>query len=125
MVDMEEVAYKALTAEMPEVEWSASYPQEFLRHGVITQKDNSIRTASTKKRDHISNVAVEIQSWYETPEERNAAEKKIDEIMLKIGIRRSTVNHLTDTQNDRTVLYRSVVLYAGVFDNNTERFYFN
>lgn len=123
MIDMEQVTYDLLTEKVPEIEWSISYPQSFANHGIITQTDNSVRVSSTKLLDHISNVAVQLQAWFKTPEERNAINCKVDEAMQSLGILRSTLNHLTDTSNDGTVLYRSVMLFTGLYDNNTNTFY--
>lgn len=43
--------------------------------------------------------------------------------MLRLGLLRGSPNHLEDEQEDGTVLYRTVLLYNGVYDNNTKRFY--
>lgn len=123
MIDIEQVTYEVLSIAVPGIKWSAAYPQEFERHGLIKQMDNSVKTTSSSLVDHFSRVAVQIQVWMTTPEGRNEVERQIDDAMLRLGLLRGTPNHLEDMQEDGTVLYRTVLLYNGVFDNNTKRFY--
>lgn len=123
MIDIEQISHDLLCEKVPEIEWSASYPQEFERHGIITQMDNSVKVTSTKLLDHVSSVAVQFQIWLETPEERNNIERRVDYAMQELGMLRSTPNHLTDIKEDGTALYRSVLLYKGSYDNNTNIFF--
>lgn len=123
MIDMEQVTYDILSVAVPGVIWSAAYPQEFERHGLIKQMDNSVKTTSSSLLDHFSRVAVQLQVWKSTPEGRNEVERQVDEAMKRFGILRNTPNHLEDEREDGTVLYRTVMLYSGIYDNNTKRFY--
>lgn len=123
MIDMERVTYDLLKEKVPEIKWSAEYPWEFSRCGIITQTENTVRVSSSKMLDHISNVAVQLQVWCKTPEERNAIDCKVNEAMEALGILRSTLNHLADTDKSGKPLYRSVMTYSGAFDNNIKLFY--
>ena len=78
---------------------------------------------SSSRPDHFSRIAVQIQVWMATPEGRNEVERQVDDAMLRLGLLRGSPNHLEDEQQDGTVLYRTVLLYNGVYDNNTKRFY--
>ena len=115
MVDIEQVTYDVLSLAVPGVKWSAEYPQSFERHGLIKQMDNSVKMPSSSRPDHFS--------WMATPEGRNEVERQVDDAMLRLGLLRGSPNHLEDEQQDGTVLYRTVLLYNGVYDNNTKRFY--
>lgn len=123
MIDIEQVTHDVLSVSVPAISWSSAYPQEFERHGIITQMDNSVHTTSSKLLDHRSNIAVQIQFWVKTPEARNAVDSQVDTAMRQLGMLRSSPNHLTDIRDDGTALYRSVLLYSGVYDNNTNTFY--
>ena len=123
MINIEQVTYDVLSVSAPGIQWSAEYPQEFAKHGVITQMDNSVNITSSKLLDHMSRVAVQIQFWTETPEARNIVDTQVDTAMQQIGLLRGSPNHLTDIRDDGTALYRSVLLYNGVYDNNTNTFY--
>ena len=123
MVDIEQVTYDVLSLAVPGVKCSAEYPQSFERHGLIKQMDNSVKMPSSSRPDHFSRIAVQIQVWMATPEGRNEVERQVDDAMLRLGLLRGSPNHLEDEQEDGTVLYRTVLLYNGVYDNNTKRFY--
>lgn len=125
MVDIEQVVYDELLLAVPGVKWSVEYPQCFERHGVIKQMDNSVKMPSSSHPDHFSRIAVQIQVWMATPEGRNGVERQVDAAMLDLGLLRGTPAHLEDAQEDGTVLYRSVLLFNGVYDNNTKRFFRN
>ena len=125
MLDIEQLAYSELAASVAAVSWSAGWPQDFRAPpvGCVRQTDNTSRLTTSTERERLSDIAVQVQLWAASPESRNAFDEQIDAALSAYGLRRSTLNHLEDTQNDGTVLYRSVFVYSGVYDSTLDRIY--
>jgi len=127
MIDMEQVVMDLLKEKVPGVKWSVGYPQSFKKVvdglGCVTQMDNSVKITTTDAVDSVSNIAVQIQTWCDTPERRNALDLEVDTAMQSIGISRSGLSHFAEPRNDETLLRRSVLLYSGAHDNKTGEYF--
>jgi len=127
LVDMEKKTLDLLMEKIPAVKWSVGFPQDFAEIGegvgAITQMDNSAKINTSNGSDRVSNVAVQIQFWAQTPERRSEAEEEVDEAMKAIGIPRSTASHFAEPRGDEALLFRFVLMYTGTYDNKTKKFY--
>lgn len=125
MIDMEQIAYDLLRETIPEIQWSVGWPQDFreLPVGSINQTDNSVSVSTDVAIDRISSVAVQVQIWAASPEERNGFERRISSAFDGLGLRRGTVNHLQETYSTQITAYRSVLPFSGKYDHKLKIFY--
>ena len=125
MIDMEQIAYDLLKETIPEIQWSVGWPQDFreLPVGSINQTDNSVSVSTDVAIDRISSVAVQVQIWAASPEERNEFERRISLTFDGLGLRRGAVNHLQETYSTQITAYRSVLPFSGKYDNKLKIFY--
>jgi hypothetical protein len=117
MLDIEPEIYELIQAVSAAITWSPGFPQSFAgltsANGIgswkVRSNANSERTSS--RREWISEVEIEIQTWAATPELRSAYDQAVDAAFGPYFIRTAAGGHFEERLVAEIMAFRSVLVY--------------
>ncbi len=117
MLDIEPEIYALIQVVSATIEWSPGFPQSFAgltpANGIgswkIRSNANAERTSS--RREWISDVEIEIQTWAATPDLRSAYDQAVDTAFGPYFIRTGSGGHFEEKLSAEIMAYRSVLVY--------------
>ncbi len=104
------------------ITWTPGWPDTFagLPKGIFRSADNSSGVI-TGTGEGSANVAVYIDTWSKTPENREDVDELVIDTIEATGMLRRSVMHTEEIWPDNTKAYRSSILFAGEYDHNAKR----
>ena len=125
MLDIESMAMGLLQTALPDVSWTVGFPQRWgaLPCGCIVQNENAVRLITSTDTEKLTDITVQIQVFTAAPEQRSTLESAVDAVLTARGLRRDSTNHMTDSRTDGIPIFRSILLFSGVYDHTDNRFY--
>lgn len=118
MLDMDTEVYELIKLiTTPAITWSPGFPQSFAGLtgsngiGAWKVKSNGNAEKTSTRKEWISSVDVEIQTWAATPELRLAYDLAIDLVFGGYFTRSPAGGHLEEKLTAEITAYRSILMY--------------
>lgn len=117
MLDIEPEIYDLIQDVSASIAWNPGFPQSFAgltaANGIgswkVRSNANAVRTSS--RREWISEVEIEIQTWAATPELRSSYDQAVDTAFALYFIRTGSGGHFEERLSAEIMAYRSVLVY--------------
>ena len=121
MISFLEWIYPKLPA-IDGITWTPGWPHDFksLPRGGFRLADDSTGAVTTEGEGS-ARVGIYIDTWHETPEDRETAFKQLKPHFDGLGMSRGMTRQIEELRPDGQIAYRLTVLWAGEYDHTIGR----